>query len=47
MIKQNGLSLGDDKVTDFDLAVTADLFKGNDELMLRKGKKKYYRLVLK
>jgi tyrosyl-tRNA synthetase len=47
LIKQNGLSLGDDKVTDFDLAVTADLFKGGDELMLRKGKKKYYRLVLK
>ncbi len=47
LIKQNGLTIDDEKVTDFDLAVTPELFRGKSEILLRKGKKKYYRLVRK
>ena len=47
LIKQNGLTIDDEKVTDFDLAMTPELFHGKSEILLRKGKKKYYRLVRK
>jgi tyrosyl-tRNA synthetase len=47
LIQQGGLTLDEKKVTDFDLLVTNDLFDGKQELLLRKGKKKYYRLVRK
>ena len=38
--------VGDDKVTDVNAAVTADMI-GTEGLMLRKGKKGFCRLVLK
>ena len=46
LIQQNGLTLGEDKVTDVETLLTVDSFKGEKEILLRKGKKKYYKLVL-
>ncbi len=45
-IKAGAVTLGDDKVTDFAAAVTADMI-GADGLMLKKGKKGFRRLILK
>lgn len=44
LIQQNGLSLNDEKVTDADYVLTAADFK-DDGAIVKKGKKKYYRLV--
>ena len=40
------MSLGEEKVTDVNAVVTADMI-GADGLMLRSGKKKFHRLILK
>ena len=45
-IKAGAVSLADEKVTDFGVTVTADMF-GEDGLMLKKGKKGFRRLILK
>lgn len=45
-IQQNGLSLGDVKVTDIETKISAADFDADKSLLVRKGKKKYYRLVL-
>ena len=45
-IKAGSVLLGDEKVTDFNATVTADMF-GADGLMLQKGKKGFRRLILK
>ena len=45
LMQQNGLSIDDAKVTDVDTLVDDALFADKESLMLRKGKKKYYRLV--
>ena len=45
-IKAGSVLLGDEKVADFNAAVTADMF-GEDGLMLQKGKKGFRRLILK
>lgn len=45
-IQQNGLSIGDTKVTDFETKISAADFDADKSLLVRKGKKKYYRLVL-
>jgi tyrosyl-tRNA synthetase len=47
LIQQNGLTLGDDKVSDIETLLTVDSFKGEKDILVRKGKKKYYKLVLK
>ena len=47
LIQQNGLTVGDTKVTDVAAALSETLFEGKTEVLLRKGKKKYYRLILK
>ena len=47
LIQQNGLTLGDDKVNDIETLLTVDSFKGEKDILVRKGKKKYYKLVLK
>ena len=44
LIQQNGLSLNDEKVTDVDMVLSEECFKENAAL-IKKGKKKYYRLV--
>lgn len=46
LIQQNGLSVNDEKVTDPNMPVTAELFT-NDGLIAKKGKKVYHRIVLK
>ena len=46
MITQGGLYVADAAVTDPAMQVTADML-GEDGVIVRKGKKKYYRLVLK
>lgn len=46
LIAQNGVSIGDEKWTDVDLILTTEMFT-NEEFLVRKGKKKFYRIVLK
>ena len=45
-IQQGGLTLGDKKVTEIETKLTNDLFDAEKSILVRKGKKKYYRLVL-
>ncbi|MDR3561111.1 MAG: tyrosine--tRNA ligase [Negativicutes bacterium] len=45
LIQGGGLYLGDTKVTDPDLLLTADLLE-NGSLLIRKGKKNYHRIVV-
>ena len=45
-IQQNAVSLNDEKVTDPAACVSADLLK-KDSALLKKGKKSFYRIVLK
>ncbi len=45
LITQGGLYLGDVKVTDQDMLLSADLFE-NNSLLVRKGKKNYHRIVI-
>jgi len=46
LIKQNGLTINGEKVTDSELKVTRDHFK-NGELLIRRGKKNYNRIIIK
>ena len=46
LVQQNGLTVNDEKVTDPNMAVNADMF-ANDGMIVRKGKKVYHRIVLK
>jgi len=45
LIQQNGLSLQDEKITDVDFILRKELFS-EKSLLVKKGKKKYYRLVI-
>lgn len=45
LIMQGGLYIGNDKVTDQEMNLTADLF-ADKSLLLRKGKKNYIRIVI-
>lgn len=47
LIQQGGLRLNDEKITAIDFAIVKDLFDDENSALVRKGKKKYYRLVLK
>lgn len=46
LVQQNGLSINEGKVADFAMLVTADMFV-DGELLVKQGKKKYNRIVLK
>ncbi len=46
LIKQGGVAVNDEKVSDEFLAITPQLFK-DGEMMIRKGKKVFHRVVLK
>jgi len=46
LIKQGGVSLNGEKVTDEFMPITADTFD-NDELMIKKGKKAFHKVTLK
>ncbi len=45
LMQQNGLTIEDVKVTDVNTEVTPELFGGKESVLLRKGKKKYYKLA--
>mgnify|MGYP000453163127 CR=1 FL=1 len=47
MINQGGLYLENEAVSDVDAALTPDMFAEDNGVLIRKGKKKYYRLVIK
>ena len=44
LIAQNGVSIGDDKWTDTERVITAEDIEG-EGMLVRKGKKKFYRLI--
>lgn len=46
LIQQNGLSLNNEKISDYTLLITKDIFVDNS-LMIKQGKKKYTRIILK
>ena len=45
-IQAGGLYIGDEKVSDIDFKITADMLEG-EGLLVRKGKKSYHRFVKK
>ena len=46
LVQQNGLNVGDSKVTDFAMPITKELFT-DGEFLVKIGKKKYHKVVLK
>lgn len=46
LVQQNGLNIGDSKVTDFAMPITKELFT-DGEFLAKIGKKKYHKVVLK
>lgn len=46
LVTQNGLTVADNKVSDFAMRITEEIFN-NDEFILKIGKKKVYRVILK
>ncbi len=46
LVQQGGVSIDGAKVTDFNFAVTKDIFNDN-EIVIKKGKKVFHRIVLK
>ena len=46
LVDQGGITIGEEKAKTFDQGITKDLFK-DGQLLLRKGKKVYHKLVLK
>jgi len=44
-IQQGGVSIGEEKVTDVDFAVSAEMLEG-EGLLVRKGKKSYHKFIL-
>ena len=47
MVAQGGLYVQDNAVTDPEALLSADMFDAEQSLLIRKGKKKYFRLVVK
>lgn len=45
LVQQGGIYLEEDPVTAFDFTITKDLFK-NNELIIKKGKKTYHKLII-
>ena len=45
LIKQGGVSIDDEKVSDPSLEVTEDLFT-DDKIIIKKGKKNFHRILL-
>ena len=46
LVQQGGVSIDGEKVTDFNMPVEKDLFK-NNEIIIKKGKKVFHKIVLK
>lgn len=47
MIAQGGLTVKDEVLSDSEATLSADLFDAENSLLIRKGKKKYFRLIVK
>ncbi|MCJ8341572.1 MAG: tyrosine--tRNA ligase [Cetobacterium sp.] len=47
LVQQNGLSINDEKITDFAMVITKDIFGDEDSVLVKQGKKKYTRIILK
>ena len=47
MITQGGLTVKEEVLKDPEAALSADMFDADKSLLIRKGKKKYYRLLVK
>ncbi len=45
LIQQGGLTINDDKITDFNIIITLDFFK-DKTLMIKKGKKTYHQVII-
>ncbi|WP_110952846.1 tyrosine--tRNA ligase [Anaerosinus massiliensis] len=45
LITQGGISIQDEKITDIEFILTRELFK-DQSLLIKKGKKKYYRIII-
>ena len=46
LVAQGGLYLDDTKISDVEAELTANLFNADKSILIRKGKKKYYRLIM-
>lgn len=46
LVQQGGLSVGELKVTDIDMLLENSMFDKENSVLVRKGKKKFYRLIL-
>lgn len=46
MVQQGGLYIGDTAVSDAEMQLSPELFDADKSLLVRKGKKKYYRLLI-
>ena len=47
MINQGGLTVGEAVLQDAEASLSADMFDAENSLLIRKGKKKYFRLLIK
>ena len=47
MINQGGLTVGETVLQDAEASLSADMFDAEKSLLIRKGKKKYFRLLIK
>lgn len=47
LLEQGGLTIDDAKITDFKFVLPADKFTGGGSVLIRKGKKHYFKLVLR
>ena len=45
LVKQGGVSINDDKVTDVGVEISEDLFEDN-KIIIKKGKKNFHRILL-
>ena len=46
MVQQGGLYIGDTAVSDAEMQLSQEMFDADKSLLVRKGKKKYYRLLI-
>lgn len=46
MVQQGGLYIGDTVVSDAEMQLSPEMFDADKSLLVRKGKKKYYRLLI-
>ena len=47
LIEQNGMSVNDEKISDVKYAITEEVFGEKDYIMVKMGKKRFLKIVLK